>query len=156
MPRGFSSPRCARANRVSKHSAIRRAGRNSAIEWASSGPSFRNVRCAGWDHGPVTRAKPYLSASDHEQKRAGQDLGTALLFGVYVNRFEGAGGIVRLEPDQGPTAVLGGDLERHPLACSHVFDLIAGSWHLCTSVKMDVWEYLAVLIFRSKGGTVAG
>jgi hypothetical protein len=96
------------------------------------------VRCAGWDHGPVTRAKPYLSASDHEQKRAGQDLGTALLFGVNVNRFEGTGRVKGVEPDQGTVAVLGGDLERHPLPGSNVFDVIAGSWHLCTSLKTDL------------------
>jgi hypothetical protein len=67
-----------------------------------------------------------------EFTRSRQDLDVALLFGVNVNRFEGAGPIVRVEPDQGSVAVLGGDLERHPLACSNVFDVIAGSWHLCT------------------------
>jgi hypothetical protein len=95
MPRGLSSPRCARANSVSKHSAILGAGRNSAIECASSGPSFRNV-CGGacWNHSAVTRAEPDFFASEHEYKRAGQHLFTLLLFGVHVNRFGGAGPIV--------------------------------------------------------------
>jgi hypothetical protein len=95
----------------------------------------KRVRRACWDYRVVTRAKPDFFASDDEQKRAGQDLGTALLFRVNVNRFEGAGRIVRVEPDQSPVAVLSGDLEGHPLARSNVFDLIAGSWHFCTSVK---------------------
>jgi len=95
----------------------------------------KRVRGACWDHSAVTRAEPDFLASDDEYKRAGQDLGTALLFGVNVNRFEGAGRIVRVEPDQGPIAVPSGDLEGHSLACSDVFDLIAGSWHFCTSMK---------------------
>jgi hypothetical protein len=93
------------------------------------------MRRTGWDHIAVTRAKPYLSASDHQHKRAGHDLSTALLAGVNVNRLEGAGRIKGVDPDQGTVAVLGGDLEGHSLAGSDVFDLIAGLWHFCTSVK---------------------
>jgi hypothetical protein len=54
----------------------------------------KRVRGACWDYITVTRAEPDFFASDHEYKRAGEDLITLLLFGVHVNRFEGAGQIV--------------------------------------------------------------
>jgi hypothetical protein len=54
----------------------------------------KRVRGACWDHKAVTRADPGFLASDHEYKRAGQDLLNLLLFGVHVNRFGGAGPIV--------------------------------------------------------------
>jgi hypothetical protein len=128
-------------------SALRQGEQSlEAFSNPEGGPELRNrmrflwafvpkrVRCACWDHKAVTRADPGFFASDHEYKRAGEDLLNLLLFGVHVHWFGGAGPIVRVEPDQGPIAVPSGDLEGHSLASSDVFDLIAGSWHFCTSV----------------------
>lgn len=95
---------------------MRRAGRNSPIQCASCGPSFRKgVRSARRNLESRAGAQPDLATADNEKKRAREDFGRAHLLRMDVHRLERTWRIVLLHPEQLASAVLRGDQEGLPL-----------------------------------------